>query len=228
LLTVIFFCVLEAICKWRSTCLSTNLWSLSGFPFFTFPHSLADLSLAYAPVIEDIRPFLGILAGIVGSIFLVALIIVIVVRVRGSSGRDRNNYSHPGSGVGGVGGVGGTTGNGSGMGGGGGGGGGVGGTTANGNGSLGLLASNNNGSLVIGTLGHNGGQSVQDMHRIGRETCHVTSSLDSIDKNPDIIPQGGLGEFPQVASIITVAELILNAHGAESLFFFCRRTRPGR
>ncbi|XP_039482774.1 uncharacterized protein LOC120446064 isoform X1 [Drosophila santomea] len=153
-----------------------------------------DLSLAYAPVIEDIRPFLGILAGIVGSIFLVALIIVIVVRVRGSSGRDRNNYSHPGSGVGGVGGVGGTTGNGSGMGGigGGVGGGGVGGTTANGNGSLGMLASNNNGSLVIGTLGHNGGQSVQDMHRIGRETCHVTSSLDSIDKNPDIIPQGGL------------------------------------
>ncbi|XP_039147262.1 neural cell adhesion molecule 2 isoform X5 [Drosophila simulans] len=150
------------------------------------PEKQTDLSLAYAPVIEDIRPFLGILAGIVGSIFLVALIIVIVVRVRGSSGRDRNNYSHPGSGVGGVGG---TTGNGSGMGGGGGG---VGGTTANGNGSLGLLASNNNGSLVIGTLGHNGGQSVQDMHRIGRETCHVTSSLDSIDKNPDIIPQGGL------------------------------------
>ncbi|XP_037715309.1 uncharacterized protein LOC119550586 isoform X1 [Drosophila subpulchrella] len=149
-----------------------------------------DLSLAYAPVIEDIRPFLGILAGIVGSVFLVALIIVIVVRVRGSSGRDRNNYSHPGSG--GVVGVGGTTtGNGSGMGGVGGVGG-MGGTTANGNGSLGLLASNNNGSLVIGTLGHNGGQSVQDMHRIGRETCHVTSSLDSIDKNPDIIPQGGL------------------------------------
>ncbi|EDW00773.1 GH20837 [Drosophila grimshawi] len=29
------------------------------------------------------------------------------------------------------------------------------------------------------------------MHRIGRETCHVTSSLDSIDKNPDIIPQDG-------------------------------------
>ncbi|XP_037715311.1 uncharacterized protein LOC119550586 isoform X2 [Drosophila subpulchrella] len=148
-----------------------------------------DLSLAYAPVIEDIRPFLGILAGIVGSVFLVALIIVIVVRVRGSSGRDRNNYSHPGSG--GVVGVGGTTtGNGSGMGGVGGVGG-MGGTTANGNGSLGLLASNNNGSLVIGTLGHNGGQSVQDMHRIGRETCHVTSSLDSIDKNPDIIPQDG-------------------------------------
>lgn len=37
LLTVIFFCVLEAICKWRSTCLSTNLWSLSGFPLFYFP-----------------------------------------------------------------------------------------------------------------------------------------------------------------------------------------------
>ncbi|KAH8402332.1 hypothetical protein KR009_011424, partial [Drosophila setifemur] len=153
-----------------------------------------DLSLAYAPVIEDIRPFLGILAGIVGSIFLVALIIVIVVRVRGSSGRDRNNYSHPGSTVGGgLGGVGGgittttTTGNGSS----GAGVVGVGGTTTNGNGSLGLLGSNNNGSLVIGTLGHNGGQSVQDMHRIGRETCHVTSSLDSIDKNPDIIPQDG-------------------------------------
>ncbi|XP_034651457.1 uncharacterized protein LOC117890622 isoform X3 [Drosophila subobscura] len=145
-----------------------------------------DLSLAYAPVIEDIRPFLGILAGIVGSVFLVALIIVIVVRVRGSSGRDRNNYSHPGNG-------------GSGGGGTGGGGvavagtGGPAGTTANGNGSLGLLASNNNGSLGIGgTLAHNGGQSVQDMHRIGRDTCHVTSSLDSIDKNPDIIPQGGL------------------------------------
>ncbi|XP_043947971.1 uncharacterized protein LOC108029676 isoform X4 [Drosophila biarmipes] len=153
------------------------------------PEKQTDLSLAYAPVIEDIRPFLGILAGIVGSVFLVALIIVIVVRVRGSSGRDRNNYSHPGSGVVGVGGT--TTGNGSGLGGGAGGGG-LGGTTANGNGSLGLLASNNNGSLVIGTLGHNGGQSVQDMHRIGRETCHVTSSLDSIDKNPDIIPQGGL------------------------------------
>ncbi|XP_016929739.3 nephrin isoform X4 [Drosophila suzukii] len=153
------------------------------------PEKQTDLSLAYAPVIEDIRPFLGILAGIVGSVFLVALIIVIVVRVRGSSGRDRNNYSHPGSGVVGVGGT--TTGNGSGMGGVGGVGG-MGGTTANGNGSLGLLASNNNGSLVIGTLGHNGGQSVQDMHRIGRETCHVTSSLDSIDKNPDIIPQGGL------------------------------------
>ncbi|XP_034133979.1 uncharacterized protein LOC117587415 isoform X2 [Drosophila guanche] len=144
-----------------------------------------DLSLAYAPVIEDIRPFLGILAGIVGSVFLVALIIVIVVRVRGSSGRDRNNYSHPGSG-------------GSGGGGTGGGGvavagtGGPAGTTANGNGSLGLLASNNNGSLGIGgTLAHNGGQSVQDMHRIGRDTCHVTSSLDSIDKNPDIIPQDG-------------------------------------
>lgn len=112
---------------------------------------------------EDIRPFLGILAGILGSILLVAIIIVIVVRVRGSSGHDRNNYSHPGNGNS---------------------------STANGNGNLGILGSNNNGSLGIGTLAHNGGQSVQDMHRIGRETCHVTSSLDSIDKNPDIIPQG--------------------------------------
>lgn len=129
-----------------------------------------DLSLANAAVIEDIRPFLGILAGIVGSLFLVALIIVVVVRVRGSSGHDRNNYSHPGNG---------NTGAGS-------------GNTANGNGNLGIgiLGSNNNGSLGIGTMAHNGGQSVQDMHRIGRETCHVTSSLDSIDKNPDIIPQG--------------------------------------
>ncbi|XP_023033100.1 uncharacterized protein LOC6638446 isoform X2 [Drosophila willistoni] len=139
-----------------------------------------DLSLRYSPVIEDIRPFLGILAGIVGSIFLVALIIVIVVRVRGSSGHDRNNYSHPGNGN--------TSSNGNGNGG-------VGGgttNTVNGTGNLGVLGSNNNGSLVIGTLGgHNGGQSVQDMHRIGRETCHVTSSLDSIDKNPDIIPQDG-------------------------------------
>ncbi|XP_015040067.2 uncharacterized protein side-VIII isoform X6 [Drosophila pseudoobscura] len=148
------------------------------------PEKQTDLSLAYAPVIEDIRPFLGILAGIVGSVFLVALIIVIVVRVRGSTGRDRNNYSHPGSGGGGGTGSGATGSAGIG---------GPGGTTANGNGSLGLLASNNNGSLGIGgTLAHNGGQSVQDMHRIGRDTCHVTSSLDSIDKNPDIIPQGGL------------------------------------
>ncbi|XP_023164952.2 nephrin isoform X5 [Drosophila hydei] len=123
-----------------------------------------DQSLANGPLIEDIRPFLGILAGIVGSLFLVALIIVVVVRVRGSSGRDRNNYSHPGNGSS---------------------------STANGNGNLGILGSNNNGSLGIGTLAHNGGQSVQDMHRIGRETCHVTSSLDSIDKNPDIIPQDG-------------------------------------
>ncbi|XP_022230545.2 uncharacterized protein LOC111079610 isoform X1 [Drosophila obscura] len=155
----------------------------------TDPDQAEDLSLAYAPVIEDIRPFLGILAGIVGSVFLVALIIVIVVRVRGSSGRDRNNYSHPGSG-GNVGGGGGGAGGGTGVPGSGGG---PGGTSANGNGSMGLLASNNNGSLGIGaTLAHNGGQSVQDMHRIGRDTCHVTSSLDSIDKNPDIIPQGGL------------------------------------
>ncbi|XP_030554222.1 nephrin isoform X3 [Drosophila novamexicana] len=128
------------------------------------PEKQTDQSPAYGHVIEDIRPFLGILAGIVGSIFLVAVIIVVVVRVRGSSGRDRNNYSHPGNG---------------------------GSSTANGNGNLGILGSNNNGSLGIGTLAHNGGQSVQDMHRIGRETCHVTSSLDSIDKNPDIIPQDG-------------------------------------
>lgn len=113
-----------------------------------------DLSLAYAPVIEDIRPFLGILVGIVGSIFLVALIIVIIVRMRGSTGRDRNNYSHP--------------------------------TTGSGRGN------NNNGSVSIGTL-HNG-QSIQDI-RIGRDTCHVTSSLDSIDKNPDIIPQGGWKQY---------------------------------
>ncbi|XP_067628687.1 LOW QUALITY PROTEIN: uncharacterized protein side-VIII [Eurosta solidaginis] len=108
-----------------------------------------NLSLAYAPVIEDIRPFLGILVGIVGSIFLVALIIVIIVRMRGSSGRDCNNYSHP---------------------------------------SVGSGRGNNNGSVSIGTL-HNV-QSIQDI-RIGRDTCHVTSSLDSIDKNPDIIPQDG-------------------------------------
>lgn len=100
------------------------------------------MSLAYAPVIEDIRPFLGILVGIVASIILVALIIVIIVRVRGSSGRDRNNYMH------------GTD------------------TTS---------GRNNNG---LGTVRNN-----HDLHN-GRGSCHVTSSLDSIDKNPDIIPQG--------------------------------------
>lgn len=40
---------------------------------------------------------------------------------------------------------------------------------------------NNNG---LGSL-HNS----HDMHN-GRGNCHVTSSIDSIDKNPDIIPQG--------------------------------------
>lgn len=100
------------------------------------------MSLAYAPVIEDIRPFLGILVGVVVSIILVALIIVIIVRMRGSSGRDRNNYMH-------------------------------GTATAQGR--------NNNG---LGSLHNN-----HDLHN-GRGNCHVTSSLDSIDKNPDIIPQG--------------------------------------
>lgn len=95
--------------------------------------------MAYAPVIEDIRPFLGILVGIVGSIVLVALIIVIIVRMRGSSGRDRNNYSAH--------------------------------------------------QVSRDTLQHNG-QSIQDM-RIGRDICQ-TSSVDSIDKNPDIIPQGNI------------------------------------
>ncbi|KAI8123719.1 Cell adhesion molecule 3 [Lucilia cuprina] len=102
-----------------------------------------NLSLAYAPVIEDIRPFLGILVGVVVSIILVALIIVIIVRMRGSSGRDRNNYMH---------------------------------ATAT------TQGRNNNG---LGPL-HNS----HDMHN-GRGNCHVTSSLDSIDKNPDIIPQDG-------------------------------------
>ncbi|XP_061388560.1 uncharacterized protein LOC133323652, partial [Musca vetustissima] len=105
-----------------------------------------NLSLAYAPVIEDIRPFLGILVGIVVSIILVAFIIVIIVRMRGSSGRDRNNYMH-------------------------------GTATAQGR--------NNNG---LGSL-HNS----HDMHN-GRGNCHVTSSIDSIDKNPDIIPQDGHDE----------------------------------
>lgn len=40
---------------------------------------------------------------------------------------------------------------------------------------------NNNG---LGSLHNN-----HDLHN-GRGNCHVTSSLDSIDKNPDIIPQG--------------------------------------
>ncbi|XP_059224588.1 uncharacterized protein LOC106093722 isoform X3 [Stomoxys calcitrans] len=111
------------------------------------PEKQTDLSLAYAPVIEDIRPFLGILVGIVVSIILVAFIIVIIVRMRGSSGRDRNNYMH-------------------------------GTTTAQGRG-------NNNG---LGSL-HNS----HDMHN-GRGNCHVTSSIDSIDKNPDIIPQDGHDE----------------------------------
>ncbi|KAM7345206.1 sidestep VIII [Cochliomyia hominivorax] len=110
------------------------------------PEKQTDLSLAYTPVIEDIRPFLGILVGVMVSIILVALIIVIIVRMRGSSGRDHNNYMH---------------------------------------GTATSQGRNNNG---LGSL-HNG----HDTHN-GRGNCHVTSSLDSIDKNPDIIPQDGHDE----------------------------------
>lgn len=102
-----------------------------------------DLSLAYGPAIADIRPFLGILLGIVGSVFLVALIIVIIVRMRGSSGRDRSNYFHTSSGC------------------------------------------NRNGGL----------NSLHNLHTTNANTCQATSSSDSIDKNPDIIPQGNKEEI---------------------------------
>lgn len=55
------------------------------------PEKQTDLSLAYSPAIEHMKPFLGTLLGIVGALFLIAVIIVIVVQMRGSSGRDRNN-----------------------------------------------------------------------------------------------------------------------------------------
>lgn len=125
------------------------------FQFVSFSSFIAfvDFSLAYAPVIEDLRPFLGVLLGIVGSIFLVALIIVIIVRVRGSSGRDRNNYTTHGT------------------------------ATAQGR-HLHNAHNLNNGPH--GGMHNGGGVDMQT----GRGNCHVTSSIDSIDKNPDIIPQG--------------------------------------
>lgn len=58
------------------------------------PEKQTDLSLAYSPAIEHMKPFLGTLLGIVGALFLIAVIIVIVVQMRGSQGRDRNNCAN--------------------------------------------------------------------------------------------------------------------------------------
>lgn len=55
------------------------------------PEKQTDLSLASGPAIENMKPFLAILLGIVGGMMFIAIVIVFIVRMRGSSGRDRNN-----------------------------------------------------------------------------------------------------------------------------------------
>lgn len=58
------------------------------------PEKQTDLIIT-TPVIEDIRPFIGILMGAVGGLVLIAFVIVIIVRLRGSSGQDRRNNNSP-------------------------------------------------------------------------------------------------------------------------------------
>uniref|UniRef100_A0A1B0CFD3 Fibronectin type-III domain-containing protein n=1 Tax=Lutzomyia longipalpis TaxID=7200 RepID=A0A1B0CFD3_LUTLO len=54
------------------------------------PEKQTDMALG-APVIEDMKPFLAILLGVVGGLVFIAFVIVFIVRLRGSSGRDHNN-----------------------------------------------------------------------------------------------------------------------------------------
>lgn len=55
------------------------------------PEKQTDHSLAQSPAIENMKPFLALLLGVVGGMMAIAVIIVVLVRIRGSSGHDRNN-----------------------------------------------------------------------------------------------------------------------------------------
>lgn len=102
------------------------------------PEKQTDISLASGPAIENMKPFLAILLGIVGGVMLIAIIIVLIVRMRGSTGRDRNNCENYT-----------TT------------------TTSN-------------------------QRNIQSSQEVGlvRDLCN--ESVESIEKNPDIIPQGNV------------------------------------
>ncbi|XP_055701881.1 nephrin-like [Phlebotomus papatasi] len=105
------------------------------------PEKQTDLALG-APVIEDMKPFLAILLGIVGGLVFIAFVIVFIVRLRGSSGRDHNNCtSHIAPSL----------------------------------------------STTTTTMRNSTHPSQMDGLDPGRESC---DSLDSMEKNPDIIPQG--------------------------------------
>lgn len=107
------------------------------------PEKQTDLSLASGPAIENMKPFLAILLGIVGGMMFIAIVIVFIVRMRGSSGRDRNNCE--------------TT------------------YTA---------------TTTTMSNGQRNAQTAQDMG-LARNLCN-NDSVESIEKNPDIIPQGNL------------------------------------
>ncbi len=106
------------------------------------PEKQTDLSLASGPAIENMKPFLAILLGIVGGMMFIAIVIVFIVRMRGSSGRDRNNCE----------------------------------TTY----------------TTTTTTMQNGQRNVQTSQDMGLARNLCNDSVESIEKNPDIIPQGNL------------------------------------
>ncbi|XP_037033007.1 neural cell adhesion molecule 2 [Bradysia coprophila] len=105
------------------------------------PEKQTDLSLASGPAIENMKPFLAILLGIVGGMMFIAIVIVFIVRMRGSSGRDRNNCE----------------------------------TTT---------------YTTTTTTMQNGQRNVQTTQDMGLARNLCNDSVESIEKNPDIIPQG--------------------------------------
>lgn len=106
------------------------------------PEKQTDLSLASGPAIENMKPFLAILLGIVGGMMFIAIVIVFIVRMRGSSGRDRNNCE----------------------------------TTYT--------------TTTTTTTTQNGQRNVQTSQDMGLARNLCNDSVESIEKNPDLIPQG--------------------------------------